>query len=288
MDGHSAYYTNEILQGSGFAMHYCLDRFNKRVRVDDYQGQPGILLKTASSIAKTHSLTKLFIKSREEDWQTFLSLGCMLEGVYKGYFDGKDAYCMAVYFDLERRRSEYWLEEDEILNRVLELPAKPHKVEATGAEMQLRTARLEDAETLAALYGSVFRTYPTPMNDPSYIRAAMGEETVFYVVESASGELASAASAEINRTYRNAEITDCATLAAYRNQGLMRLLVHALEEDLYKRNIGCYYSLSRALSFGMNAVFHQMGYRYCGRLTKNCDIYDKFEDMNLWVKYVAP
>ena len=79
-------------------------------------------------------------------------------------------------------------------------------------------------------------------------------------------------------------MTDCATLPAYRNQGLMRLLMHALEDELIARNITCAYSLSRALSFGMNAVFYQMGYRYYGRLTKNCDIYDKFEDMNLWAK----
>ena len=60
--------------------------------------------------------------------------------------------------------------------------------------------------------------------------------------------------------------------------------MHALEDELIARNITCAYSLSRALSIGMNAVFFQMGYRYYGRLTKNCDIYDKFEDMNLWAK----
>jgi putative beta-lysine N-acetyltransferase len=121
------------------------------------------------------------------------------------------------------------------------------------------------------------------MNDALYVAKTMQDGTIYYLVESQAG-LISAASAEINTVYANAEMTDCATLPAYRSQGLMRLLMHALEDELLARRITCAYSLSRALSLGMNAVFYQMGYGYYGRLTKNCDIYDKYEDMNLWAK----
>nr|WP_261381746.1 putative beta-lysine N-acetyltransferase [Paenibacillus cremeus] len=263
-------------------MHYCLDRFNKRLRVDDYRGNVHALFERILEIAGVHSLTKLFLKSREDEWQTFLSLGCMLEGIYTGYFNGDDAYCMAYYLELERRTSDFWMEEDRILRQVLALPQKT-TLALAPEHCTLRQAVAADAEELARLYSSVFQTYPTPMNDPAYIVKAMGEGTVFYVVES-SGQLISAASAEINSVYGNAEMTDCATLPTYRNQGLMRVLIQALEQELLQRNIRCAYSLSRALSLGMNAVFFQMGYRYTGRLTKNCEIYDKFEDMNLWVK----
>ncbi len=34
----------------------------------------------------------------------------------------------------------------------------------------------------------------------------------------------------------------------------------------------------------MNAAFHQLGYTYTGRLANNCYIFDKLEDMNIWVK----
>jgi putative beta-lysine N-acetyltransferase len=224
----------------------------------------------------------MFIKSREVDWHTFLSKGCILEGIYKGYFNGNDAYCMAMYDDLARRTSDYWLEEDLILQQVLSLPLKPDRP-LVPSNMMMRLARLEDAEQLSQLYSHIFQTYPTPMNDPMYVAKTMREGTIYYLVES-QDQLISAASAEINSVYANAEMTDCATLPTYRNQGLMRLLIHALEAELVARQITCAYSLSRALSFGMNAVFYQMGYRYYGRLTKNCDIYDKFEDMNLWTK----
>ena len=65
---------------------YCLDFFNKRLRVDDYEGNVDSICRRIAQIAQTHALTKIFIKSREDDWQTFLSKGCMLEGIYKGYF----------------------------------------------------------------------------------------------------------------------------------------------------------------------------------------------------------
>jgi hypothetical protein len=57
-----------------------------------------------------------------------------------------------------------------------------------------------------------------------------------------------------------------------------------LEKHLEDNGIYCVYSIARALSFGMNAVFFQLGYEYRGRLANNCCIFDKIEDMNLWVK----
>ncbi|MDD9271675.1 putative beta-lysine N-acetyltransferase [Paenibacillus sp. GCM10023248] len=275
-------YTNEVETGSDYTVSFCLDYRNKRLRVDDYQGNPEAIYRRVAEAAQSHALTKVFIKSREQDWQYFLGKGCMLEGIYKGYFHGMDAYCMAFYTDLERRSSDYWIEEDRILQQVLALARKPDRPKVPD-HLTLRIALAEDADRLSNLYGRIFQTYPTPMNDPAYVAATMREGTIYYLVES-QDELVSAASAEVNAAYANAEMTDCATLPAYRNQGLMRLLMHALEDELLTRRITCAYSLSRALSPGMNAVFYQMGYGYYGRLTKNCDIYDKYEDMNLWAK----
>ncbi|WP_082592875.1 putative beta-lysine N-acetyltransferase [Paenibacillus sp. Soil766] len=275
-------YTNQVENGTEYRIMFCLDFTNKRLRVDDYSGKIDVIYTRVVEIAKTHALTKVFIKSREVDWQSFLSKGCMLEGIYKGYFNGNDAYCMAMYDDLARRTSDYWLEEDQILQQVLTLPVKFDRP-LIPSSMTMRLARLEDAEQLSLLYSHIFQTYPTPMNDSMYVEKTMREGTIYYLIE-LQDQLISAASAEINSVYANAEMTDCATLPAYRNQGLMRLLIHALEDELIARQVTCAYSLSRALSFSMNAVFYQLGYRYYGRLTKNCDIYDKFEDMNLWTK----
>jgi putative beta-lysine N-acetyltransferase len=133
------------------------------------------------------------------------------------------------------------------------------------------------------LYGKVFKIYPTPMNNPEYVKKCMKGGTVFYIFYY-EGEIISAASAEINAFYHNAEITDCATLPEHRQHGLMKHLIAKLEEHLVSHEIYCIYSLARSLSFGMNGALHQHGYSYRGRLANNCYIFDKLEDMNLWVK----
>lgn len=276
------YYQVCTEMGTYFTMDVCLDPFNARLRVDDYRGDVQAMHERILELVEKHAFTKVFIKSRSEDWQAFLHLGYMLEGVYKKYFNGSDAYSMAMYFTDERRTSAYWMEEDEILRQVLKLPLKSTENRlAQGYSMRLAT--IEDAEQLAQLYGTVFQTYPTPMNDATYIKKVILEGTVFYVTE-AGGRIVSAASAEVNAAYNNAEVTDCATYPEHRKHGLMRHLITALEHELRRRSIYCAYSLARSLSFGMNAVFHQLGYEYTGRMTKNCNIFDKFEDMSLWVK----
>ena len=97
----------------------------------------------------------------------------------------------------------------------------------------------------------------------------------------------SAASAEINHFYHNAEMTDCATLPEYRQFGLLKQLILKFEEELLAQRVYCVYSIARALSFGMNAALHQLGYEYRGRLANNCYIFDELEDMNMWVKQIV-
>jgi hypothetical protein len=55
-----------------------------------------------------------------------------------------------------------------------------------------------------------------------------------------------------------------------------------LESELIKRWIYCTYTFAMPRSLGMNAVFHQLGFKY----TINY-IIDKIEDMNRWVKNLA-
>jgi putative beta-lysine N-acetyltransferase len=132
----------------------------------------------------------------------------------------------------------------------------------------------------------VFQVYPTPLHDPEYVKKTMKEGTIYYVFF-CQGKIVSAASAEVNSFYKNAELTDCATLTEHRKYGLMKIILRELEGELKRQGIFCAYSIARSLSFGMNAVLFQLGYKYRGRLMNNCYIYDKLENMNMWVKHLA-
>lgn len=132
----------------------------------------------------------------------------------------------------------------------------------------------------------MFQIYPTPLHDPEYVKKTLMEGTIYYVYFY-QGKIVSAASAEVNSFYKNAELTDCATLPEHRKYGLMKIILRELEGELKRQGIFCAYSIARSLSFGMNAVLYQLGYKYRGRLMNNCYIYDKLENMNMWVKNLA-
>ncbi|MGE7758614.1 putative beta-lysine N-acetyltransferase [Peribacillus sp. NPDC097895] len=272
----------QMESGDCYTMELYHDHANQRLRLDDYRGNLKKAVTHALAIAHEQSYTKVILKARQEDLSAALAQGFMLEGIMSRYFKGNDAYCMAFYLTDERRTSDFWVKEDKIIQDVSGVPRLMENQQIPENYI-LRFATDEDAQELAILYSTIFETYPTPMNDERYIKKVMVEGTIFSVIEY-EGTIVSAASAEVNEMYHNAELTDCATLPNHRKHGFMKVLISALEQELIRKNIYCSYSLARSLSMGMNAVFHQLGYEYGGRLTKNCNIWDKYEDMNIWGK----
>ncbi|MGE6626881.1 putative beta-lysine N-acetyltransferase [Bacillus pumilus] len=270
------------LANERFSALICIDSFNERIRLDDYSGRVRDVIQSVLQEAAACKASKVIVKVRREHVPLFLEKGFRLEGVFSHYFLGSDAYGMSLFLTEGRMNSPYWLKEDEIVASIQEKPIK--KDQGTWQdEYVMRKADLKDVHKLAKLYDTVFETYPTPMNEPDYIQKVMEEGTVFYAVEH-NGHIVSAASAEINAPYGHAELTDCATLPTYRKLGFMHHLILALEKELQSMHIFVFYSLARALSYGMNQVFYQLGYTYTGRFQNNCYIFDKIEDMNLWVK----
>ncbi|MGP4079691.1 putative beta-lysine N-acetyltransferase [Pseudalkalibacillus sp. R45] len=271
---------DRVVSSNDYTMDVSLDFFNERLKVEDYRGNVASIHKQVMRLLDEHPFTKVIVKSRQEDWKTFLELGYQFEALYTGYYNGSDAYSMALFSENSRRTSDYWIFEDETLQQVKEIKCTLDVPSASG--YTIRKAEEKDAKELSNLYQAVFEIYPTPMNDPDYIAKLMKHDSIFYVAEY-EGKIVSAASADINRKYHNAELTDCATLPEHRKNGLMKILIAKLENELKEQKIFCSYSIARALSFGMNAVFHQRKYAYKGRFTKNCNIFNKLEDMNLWV-----
>jgi len=266
-------------------MNLCIDPPNERLRVDEYLGNIHHMIEELGRLTTEYNAKKLIVKAKSKDVEKFLSNGFIIEAIIKGYYSGNDAYLMVVYHDNERRTSDKWIEEDDILQGALKL-STTYETKELDPVFEVSLSKDTDAKQLATLYDDVFETYPTPMNEEEYIQQVMEEGTVFYQIKK-DGNIVSAASAEVNDKYHNAEITDCATRPEFRRYGFMKILIKALEEELVKKGIFCAYSLARSLSFGMNASFHQLGYDYTGRLIKNCDISGNFEDMNVWVKDLA-
>lgn len=271
----------QLIFNEDSAAEIYIDVFNKRLRVDDIRGNIDKAIEKAEELVQAYQAEKLIVKGRQEQYEKLVEHGFQCEAVIDGYFLGSNLVFFCKYYTIKRRTSQQWIQEDQIIKQVLALEGQ--KQTTPPAEYQIKKCSYDDADALALLYGNVFQIYPTPLYDPQYIRRTLDEGTIYYSFQT-NGVIVSAASAEVNSFYKNAELTDCATLPEHRKHGLMKILLEKLEEELKMANIYCAYSIARSLSFGMNAALHQLSYSYRGRLMNNCYIFDKLEDMNVWVK----
>ena len=268
------------ISGDGFELWLTADPFNKRVRLDDYRGNTRKALEAAEMFTRSVNAEKWIVKARREDFQTLAEYGLQYEAGIDRFYLGSDCCFFAAYYTSTRRSSAAWEKGDRILREARQAAGGGSGIPEGYC---FRKAEKQDAAELARLYGSIFELYPVPLNEEAYIHSAMEKGGRFYVC-TLGDRIVSAASAEVDLFYKNAEITDCATLPEHRKHGLMKEIISALEKDLHNDGIFCLYSIARALSFGMNAAFHGLGYKYRGRLANNCYIMDKLEDMNVWVK----
>jgi putative beta-lysine N-acetyltransferase len=255
------------------------DEYSRRIRVEEYSGTPHDVLRLILDSTRPWT-EKLIIKSKPHDVRFFTQNGFTEEATIVGYFSGVTMHFLTKYLLASRSQSNKTREEDDIIRTLLANP--PYPESASTARVEFASA--SDAGELARLYGASFKVYPTPVNNPDHVLKTMKDGTVYMVVRD-NGKIISAASAEINETYHNAELTDCVTAAGHEGKGLMRAILLELERHLHARRISCLYTIARSESFGMNKVFHQLGYTYSGRMTKNCMIFSGVEDMNVWYKF---
>ncbi|MBW5466288.1 putative beta-lysine N-acetyltransferase [Brevibacillus formosus] len=264
-----------------------IDRQNRRVKLHVYEpSQIEQWDRVLKELAEESEATKVIVYGKKLDIPQWKSLGYELEGTIDGFFQGENAQMLTCYLTKERATSGAEKLAEEIL--ALSLSKAGSTIEKSLPEgYHLREATESDTKELACLYGLVFATYPTPMNDPSYIRKTMQEGTIYYVVEF-EGKIACAASAEVSERFGSAEMTDCATHPDHAGKGLLQPLFIALEQRMEEAGIYFLYTLTRAQSAGMNVTAAKMGYEYRGRLINNCTIFSGYEDMNIWVKPLRP
>lgn len=272
------------LEGEGFSAKVVVSTFNDRLQVVEYRAEnTPALAKALAESGQRAGFGKVFMKARAEDREGLEAGGMVREAVIPGYFAGGDAAVMAHFLTEERTRRPFFEDQEDILDAVRERPpdAAPDPL---PAGYQLVVARREDLDDLAALYRTVFASYPYPIRDPAFLTEAISDNTVYAVIRNAEGDLVAAASAEMDLRNGNAEMTDFATLPSQRGLGLAKTILVLLEDDMERRGIRCLYTIARARSFGMNRVFHNLGYVWSGTLVNNCHIAGQFEDMHVWYK----
>lgn len=271
--------------GDGFAAEVVVSHFNQRLQVISHTG-PKLpeMIQALTEESSGRGFGKVFMKATPSDQPALEGAGMVAEASIVDYFGvDEPAVVMSAFLNEERQQQPVLAKQEDILEAITVRPPDA-SVPPLPAGYEMSVAGPGDAKELAALYREVFASYPFPITSPRYLRETMASHVVYRVIRDESGAVVAAASGEMNLEYRNAEMTDFATLPSQRGVGLAQHLLAALEGDMEERKIRQLYTIARARSAGMNRVFYNRGYEHTGTLVNNCHIAGRFEDMHVWCR----
>lgn len=250
------------------------------------RGGAGNLPADLIAMARHHNYSKIFVKVSAEHSPDFIEAGYLAEAEIPKFYNGADTGLFMGYYLNELRAEEPNAAKlDNILH--LALDKSDSAISSLDLELFARQQCNEgDVEEMAAIYQTVFKTYPFPIHDPDYLLDSMQNEVDYFGVES-DGDLVALSSAEIDEAALNVEMTDFATLPEWRGNGLGVHLLLRMEKEMQQRGIKMAYTIARAVSVGMNIIFAKLGYTYGGRLKNNTNISGRVESMNIWYKAIS-
>jgi putative beta-lysine N-acetyltransferase len=249
---------------------------------------PHNLVAHLEALAREKGYGKIFAKIPVPVWPAFKSAHYQKEAVVPGLFNGQtDGYFIARYFSAARQN-------DSALNERFEGSRPPTGITAADppdrngrGQRPVRVCQPSDAEAMSALYRQVFKSYPFPIHQPEYLIRTMHSGVRYFGIGSGA-EMAAVAAAEIDVRRANVEMTDFATRPRWRGRGLAGMLLRRMDREAAKKGIKTAYTIARAASVGMNAVFQHNGYRYAGVLTNNTQISGGIQSMVVWYKRLDP
>ncbi len=260
---------------------------NQRIYVMDWQVNPdGSAAAAFRMEAQRHGYSKVIAKVPASFSSLFLDDGYTKEAEIPGFFQGmEDAVFLSLFLESSRQQLEpdTKLRMEDVLATARAKPVDPPS--ALGTSYDWKRCSPSMAEDIAAVYGSVFATYPFPITDPAYVEKTMNEQSVwYYAVLDLEGKIAALAAAEFNPRAMAVEMTDFATVPKHRGQGLAQFLLRQMENEVANQGVKTAFTIARAVSYGMNSTFHRLGYTYGGTLVNNTNIAGQMESMNIWWK----
>ena len=256
---------------------------NNRIYLMKYKNNPLInIIEQLEKFAKKQKYTKIFAKISEKDWPFFKNYEYIIEAKIPNFFINKNnCLFIAKYFSKTRKKKKHKKEIKNILK--ISKTKINQKINIKNNKIIIKKATTKDAKKLSLLYKIVFPSYPFPIDNPTYIEKTMKTHIDYYFISN-NNKIIAASSAEKDLTTNSVEMTDFATLPEYRGKGYANTLLQHMEKEMTKQNIKSFFTIARALSFGMNITFAKNNYQYAGTLTNNTFIFNKIESMNVWYK----
>ncbi len=261
--------------------------FNNRIylmKIKD--GDPNELATALLEKARENRYTKVLVKIPHDAGQSFLDSGYIQEAEIPNLYSGnQDAVFLAYYLSKDRKVENNITENEKVYQLSIEKQVSSESIQNTPLDNNFTMHNLtqDDIPEIAALYNTVFPSYPFPINEPSFLLESM-ESHVDYFGIKMGGKLIALSSLEKDTENSNAEMTDFATLPKWQGFSLAKYLLVHMEKEARKKGIKTAYTIARAESPGINIVFTKNAYQYGGRLINNTHISGHIESMNIWYK----
>jgi beta-lysine N6-acetyltransferase len=241
-----------------------------------------MIINYINQLALDYKYSKIFCKIPEQFAPLFIADGFLQEAYIPHFYESKGAFFMSKYLDDNRKNN---VEKDALITLQKNIPL--HNNESVKIDLDTEFSLVElkekNAEEISELYKQVFASYPFPIFDPNYIIDTM-KDGVKYLGIKHNNDLISISSAEVDYEYKNAEMTDFASLPDYRGKKLSVILLQQMEIKMREMGIYTLYTIARLNSLPMNKTFLREGYSYSGTLINNTNIAGKIESMNVLYK----
>ncbi|SES21316.1 putative beta-lysine N-acetyltransferase [Salipaludibacillus aurantiacus] len=243
-----------------------------------------LFIKKLKKLAFEKGCDKLIFYVRRHEQPLINPYATRYEGKIAGFFNGEDAHIYALFLHSGQYNTRLTQEEKNVFRLVKHKQGKgPSHCFKLPSGFFMRWAVPEDINQMVTLYKTVFKSYPTPMNDPAFIRKMMDDGVYFLVVEH-DRRIVSACSAELLPEFKAAELSDCATYRKHRKKQLLSYQVAHLLPRVKDLGVRTIFSYSRSVSSGMNLVNAKHGFHFGGRMLRNSNICGRLENMNIWYK----
>jgi len=262
-------------------------KYNDRIYVMKLAGDvTHDTIEELENLAGKNDYSKIFAKIPSAKKTVFIDNSYVEEGHIPGYFKGKNTIHFLSKFLKPSRKI---MENRELIEKVLKTASAKDTVESPpdlNPKFTFKVADKNDIPEMAELYKQVFKTYPFPIHEESYLEETIDNNVVYFTIRK-NHKLVALSSSEMDKEARSVEMTDFATLPDYRGEGFALFLLNRMENEMQHHNIRTAYTIARAVSYGMNIVFSKMGYKYSGTLVNNTNISGNLESMNIWWKKLA-
>jgi len=244
------------------------------------------LITYMNQLARDKNYSKIVVKIPESLELIFTADGYQEEAKIPRFYQGQEACKLLGKYLCPKRKSQT---NDSELKQILDyaVEKKDNGITKTlPKEFEIRQLMESDIPELAGIYSKVFKSYPFPIFDASYLHKTMSDQVLYFGVFH-NNHLVAVSSSETDPNNLNSEMTDFAVLPVFRGYQLALLLLREMEKHMINAGYCLLYTIARASSHGMNTTFARANYHYGGTLINNTQISGSIESMNIWYKEIA-